>query len=324
MDLYLTTANNALEVLEKYGVAIIPSILGPDDCRQMLDLMWQFFETITRDMDLPLDRDDPATWNTLLELLPSHGMLFQHWGIGHAEFAWWVRQHPAVLAAFASIWKVQPQDLLVSFDGASFQAPPDRADNPTPNRGWGGPKHWFHSDQSLKRSNRECVQGWVTANEVGPGDSTLCVLEGSHKHHAELSKVFPSLVGSRDWVRYDDEVVSFLENKGCKNVRIICPPGSLVLWDSRTAHYGASPLRNRDNPKFRAVCYVCYLPRSTATPKDLKRKREIFQDGRSTPHWPNKGRVFGKAPQTYGKPLPNVSLPPPPILSNLGKKLAGF
>lgn len=326
MEKYITDLENVNSVLNQYGVAVIPRLINSDDCDTLFNKMWDFFEQITTSMPSPIDRNDSSTWNTLLELFPSHGMLFQHWGVGHAEFAWWIRQHPVVVDAFAKIWNVDKNELLVSFDGASFQAPPDRQGNPTPNRGWGSQKPWYHSDQSLKRNNRECIQGWITAKDVDEGDATLAVMAGSHVLHSEVAKKYPALVGTPDWVKFDDDVISFFAEKGCEPVRISCPAGSLVLWDSRTAHYGAPPLHGRTSPKFRAVVYVCYTPRSHTTPKNLERKKTYFNARRTTSHWPGKPKPFSVYPRTYGtKPLPPVVPPPnPPIISTFGRNLAGF
>ena len=43
-----------------------------------------------------------------------------------------------------------------------------------------------------------------------------------------------------------------------------------------------------------------------------------------TTHWPNKVSLFPKMPRTYGNPVPTVTDLPKPILTDLGKKLAGF
>jgi len=41
-------------------------------------------------------------------------------------------------------------------------------------------------------------------------------------------------------------------------------------------------------------------------------------------HNPCSGRLFGKNPQTYGKPIEPITQIERPILTDLGKKLAGF
>lgn len=318
-SLLSATPETANQVLEKYGVAVIPSILSDEKCKMLYSMMCQFFEEITAKADVPFQRNEPATYRTLLDLLPSHGMLFQWYGVGHAAFHWWLRQQPEVYSIFAGLWDTPAEDMLVSFDGASFQMLPEGE-----RRGRGRGKHWFHRDQSLKRHGRECVQGWVSALEVAPGDATLCVLTGSHLHSQEIAERYPHLVGSNDWVRLDDEMVAFLKSKGCEEVRIECPAGSLVLWDSRTIHYGASPATDPTCARARAVCYVCYLPRSMASAADLRKKQTAFTSQRTTTHWANRAKLFGAFPQTYGKKLPVLCDPSPPEMTPLGLRFAGF
>ena len=43
-----------------------------------------------------------------------------------------------------------------------------------------------------------------------------------------------------------------------------------------------------------------------------------------TTHWPTPVKLFPKSPRTYGGPVPNVTDLPKPVLTSLGKKLAGF
>ena len=98
-----------------------------------------------------------------------------------------------------------------------------------------------------------------------------------------------------------------MKYKECEKVRVACPKGSLVLWDSRTVHCGAEPLR-RTEPRIRSVIYLCYLPRSHATEANLRKKIKAFEDQRTTSHWPNKPKLFPLKPRTYGNPVP-VCLP---------------
>ena len=66
-------------------------------------------------------------------------------------------------------------------------------------------------------------------------------------------------------------------------------------------------------------------PRNLATQSNLNKKRKAFENKRLTSHWPHKIKLFPKKPQTYGNPLPqNLQAFPDPILTNLGRKLAGF
>jgi hypothetical protein len=82
-------------------------------------------------------------------------------------------------------------------------------------------------------------------------------------------------------------------------------------------------LKTRANPKFRAIIYLCYLPRSRATKRDVEKKKNALKEMRTTSHWANKAKMFGKVPWTRGKPLPSITPISPPILTELGKRLAG-
>jgi hypothetical protein len=48
-------------------------------------------------------------------------MLLQQWGVGHAQALWDLRQNPKIIDIFSKLWGVPAKELLVSFDGASFQ-----------------------------------------------------------------------------------------------------------------------------------------------------------------------------------------------------------
>jgi hypothetical protein len=51
-------------------------------------------------------------------------MLIQHWGVGHTQACWDVRQNIKIVEIFAYFWGCYPNDLLVSFDALSFNLPP--------------------------------------------------------------------------------------------------------------------------------------------------------------------------------------------------------
>lgn len=313
---YACTTETALETLRKYGVAIVPNVLSADECTAIVSGMWDFFEHLTSGWERPVRRDTPESWVGLFNLFPNHGMLWQHYACGNSQVAWDVRQNPKVVNVFARLWNAKIEDMLVSFDGISFAVPSE-----VTQRGWFH-KTWFHTDQSFTRNNFECVQGWVTGLDVGEGDATLAFYEGSHQYHAELAQRF-EIHDTSDWYKLTNEQELFLAER-CTAHRIACPKGSIVLWDSRTIHCGAGPIRGRIQPNYRAVVYVCYQPRAHATEKDLAKKRKVFEQQRMTSHWAIKSKMFGKAPRTYGKSLPLVTPISPPVLTELGRRLAGY
>ena len=56
----------------------------------------------------------------------------------------------------------------------------------------------------------------------------------------------------------------------------------------------------------------------------FKKKKKAFEEMRMTTHWPHKPKLFPKMPRTYGNVIPPVEDISPPVLTELGRKLAGF
>ena len=48
---YFTTLENLKNTLEEYGVAIIPSLLSEEECKEMEEGMWNTLETWTKDWE---------------------------------------------------------------------------------------------------------------------------------------------------------------------------------------------------------------------------------------------------------------------------------
>jgi hypothetical protein len=319
MDKYHATNASLKRTLDRYGVAIIPSVLNDTECERIVNGLWDFVELITSKWATPIDRRDERTWRSFYDTFPSHSMLMQHYGIGHAQVCWDARQNPKIVDSFASLWGCERENLLVSFDGASLHLPPE-----TTNRGYYRGNTWYHTDQSYTRNNFECVQAWVTGLDVNPGDATLSVLEGSHRYHRVVGEWF-KLTSKNDWYRLTREQEEcYVKDLGCRPVNITCPKGSVIFWDSRTIHCGIESRRNRREPNMRAVIYLCYTPRSLATENQLTKKRKACQELRTTSHWPHKIRQFSKLPHTYGKHLQPIVSIPQPILTPLGRLLAGY
>lgn len=314
---YHTTPEGIKETIAKYGVAIVPSVLDEGEISLMRDGMWDYLEHVTQNFEKPMSRDDSKTWVEYLKLYPKHSMLLQQYGVGQSQFVWDVRQNEKVVDIFSKIWERPKEDLLVSFDGASFHFPPEET-----NRGWYR-NTWYHTDQSYLRPDFECIQSWVTAYDVDPGDATLAFMESSNIYHEEFAQKF-EIKDKSDWYKHTREEQKFYEDKGCEEKKITCKEGSMVFWDSRTIHCGTEALRKRDEKKLRNVVYICMTPRERATEANLKKKRKAFENLRMTTHTPHKPKLFPVNPRTYGGPLPNVTQVPKPNLTSLGKRLAGY
>ena len=105
---------------------------------------------------------------------------------------------------------------------------------------------------------------------------------------------------------------------------ITCPAGSMVFWDSRAVHYGKGAIAGRSKSNFRAVAYLCYTPKAFATEDGLARKREAFSRKKTTNHCPHDPRMFPDKPRWCKTMKPKDVKLPPPVLTPLGRSLAGL
>jgi hypothetical protein len=316
---YHTTIDGVMKTISKYGIAIIPKLLDSTETSEMIDSMWTYLETVSKNFEIPIDRNYKTTWIQFKELWPMYHMQMQHWKIGHAQFVWNLRQNPKVLEVFSKIWGVSPEELLVSFDGASVHMPPEIT-----GIGWeqGIPK--LHCDQRLSNNDFECIQSWVTANDINPGDATIAFYERSHTLHKEFAETFNYSMKKDDWHALNDSERDFYTKRCGKYKSITCPAGSMVLWDSRLIHCGQRPLASRPSMNIRLVVFLCYMKRSCITKANLEKKKKAFNEMRMTSHWPCKVKLFGKKPYTRGNPLEDIRDISPPVLSSIGRRLAGF
>jgi len=317
---YCTDEKDILKMLDIYGVAIIPNLLNNNECEKINDGIWNYFEHVSKNWNndfTPIKRNDTKTWRNIYNLFPLHNHLFKHFGVGHSQICWDLRQNEKIINIFEKIWNCPKDDLLVSFDGFSFCLPPEIT-----NKGW---EHntWFHTDQSYLRNDFECVQSWITANDIEEGDGTLAIMEGSHQYHEEFKNKF-NINDSSDWYKLNSIEEKFYENKKCEYKKIKCPKGSLVLWDSRTIHYGANPVKKRKNPNFRSIIYLCYMKKELCSIKDIIKKQNMFHKKQTTNHWPCKPKANNKFPQTYGKKIPEILDIEEPNINNIGKNIAGL
>ena len=119
----------------------------------------------------------------LFKLFPKHSFLQQHFGVGHSQVVWDIRQNEKIAQLFADFWNVKKEELLVSFDGFSMGVPHE-----VTNRGYYRGRTWYHTDQSFTRNDFECVQSWVTGHDVNEGDATL-IFEGSRNYMEILEQI---------------------------------------------------------------------------------------------------------------------------------------
>ena len=327
---YCCTKETLRETIDKFGVAIIPNVLGEEECNAVVSGIWDFFEHITQEWKVPIKRGSipdqsergltgvTPGWLGFYKLYPMHSMLVQHWGVGHAQVSWDLRQNEKIIDIFAHFWQCEKKELLVSFDGLSFNLPPE-----VTKRGWNKQNTWYHTDQTFSQNEFQCIQSWVTGLDVNDGDATLSFMEGSNAFHKECGEKY-NIKDKKNWYKLSKEQEQFYLEKGCTYKNIMCPKGSLVFWDSRTIHCGIEASPSRAKPNFRAIVYLCYMPRKLCSAKNLEKKQKAFEELRATSHWPSKPTLFGRSPRTYGGELPVTKPVPKPKLNELGRVLAGY
>lgn len=331
----MSEVSNINKHLLEHGCVIVTGVLSPEECKEMQDGALAAMAEITKNMSVAFDSSDPSTWSALSNLLPLHGLIFQWYGTAHAPYMWALRQNPNVLRVFCEIYKCEPEDLLSSFDGVSIAAPAKRLPKT-------GTDKWFHVDNNPKdhgmdahgNYHRDTVQSWITSNNVGANDATLKLIPRSHQLAKELYEKFkPESKG--DFYILSEAELEYVKARGYEEVRVACPAGSMVLWDSRCIHQGARALVIHENPglgHFRNIAYVCMAPRKKCGSekelhKVLKKRVEAFETGRNTSHNPLRPKLFARGPRTYGRPMDNVThIPPLPKekLSSIGRRLVGY
>lgn len=316
-DLHFEPVPSWKHDLDERGYAIVKNVLNEKECEALVDGFWNFWNALSKD---DIKRHDKSTWKNIYKWFLNHGMLAQHFSIGHMPEIWAARANPKVLDVFETIWGTR--ELTCSIDGAATSLQPE-----VTNRGWHR-NHWLHLDQSPNRNTFECVQGWVTGHDIEEGDATLTVLEGSHLLHADFAKRFElnnDMKYKNDWFKLEKIHVDWYIEQGCVQRFIECPRGSMVLWESRTVHAGRAPIKGRLKPKNRIVAYISMMPNYMLSEKHAAKKREAVIRGRMTTHWAaSRVKLFNRLPRTYGKSLPDYDLIDPPFIPPRAAKLVGW
>jgi len=184
---------------------------------------------------------------------------------------------PGVLDTFAKIWGTE--DLLVSFDALNVTFP-NRKDIPR----LGG---WEHVDQSPFRRGCHCVQGILNLSPSGPEDGGLMAYPGSHRL---VDEFFDTMTEKSEWdmmdlFSFDEKQLQWFWERGVVPEKVCAEVGDLILWDSRTIHYGSVPTEKSD--QIRTAIYSTYTPARLASEETLAKKAEIFGNWGGTTHWPH-------------------------------------
>ncbi|KAF8846666.1 phytanoyl-CoA dioxygenase [Acephala macrosclerotiorum] len=235
-----------------------------------------------KSFDTELDFNKPETW--IKENLPYQSKIntFSTYGVVHEKFMWDARMEPGIVAAFAHLWGTD--ELLVSFDSLNITLPnrKDKERKPA----------WEHIDQSPLRRGMHCVQGIINLSPSGPDDGGLVVYPGSHKFNDEFfdTQTEKSSWKPRDLHMFEREQLEWFTAKGLKPLKVCADVGDLILWDSRTIHYGSEP--EESSNQIRTIIYATYTPARLASEESLERKRTVFKSWGGTTHWPHDNIVI--------------------------------
>ena len=278
----------AMRRLADDGFAVIENVLSPEKCVEYRTSIYAYLRNCGVDMD------DPTIKRAQYPNV--HGII-QQLEVGQCNGVWGVRQEETITDVFAEMFGTN--DLLVSFDGVCVMPPHHRDSG----------KRWLHVDQSHRKLGRHCIQGYInltTSHDECSG--SLMVIPRSHHRHTGFAQTL-SAPKAEDWYKFEEHELASLGD--AEPQRVYGGLGSLVLWDSRTAHQACAPSKQLPGPaRARCVVYVCYQPRAWLTKRGKKTKQAAFSDYRMTTHWPASAvRLFSKTWRTYGQPLP-VNLRP--------------
>ncbi|PYH92643.1 hypothetical protein BO71DRAFT_451253 [Aspergillus ellipticus CBS 707.79] len=262
--------------------------------------------------------DDPSTWTASNLPVQSKLITFDQYGVVHEKFMWDARLEPGVISAFAKIWETD--ELFVSFDSLNITFP-NRQDKP--------PRApWPHVDQSPFKRGLYCVQGIINLSSAGPEAGSLMCLPGSHALYDEFfdEHTDPATWETKDWRRFSEAEMGWWKAKGLSPMKVQAEPGDLILWDSRTLHWGGEPTSKSE--VIRTIIYASYSPARLASPEAIEDKKRVFGVYGATTHWAH-DNIFSR-PNTAR--LPDGSVDPRnrerpaemPDMTDQLKKLAGL
>ncbi|KAJ3293360.1 hypothetical protein HDU79_000396 [Rhizoclosmatium sp. JEL0117] len=315
---YDTTLENVSAALARDGVATIPGVISQEDCEHIRARIFSELEAVTKNR---FQFENPATWQQLRRDMNSlHRMLMQNYRLGHMQPIWDLRQTPSVVACFAKLWNVNPEDLITSFDGLSVLLP-------EPGKPYTAIDTFkLHLDQGKGSRGLESYQGFITLYPVTENDATLNVLEGSHELHDAYFKAHPneSSFALQNPDFYATKTRKSTKTIGCPNTYVLASAGSLVLWDSRTVHRGSAPALGHTPTTPRMVVYICMTPRAKASPAMMQKRIRVFEGLRMTGHLPHRVKMFGEEPRFRARPMTDFDLVGAPVLGRLGRRLVGY
>eukprot|EP01127_Copromyxa_protea_P020359 TRINITY_DN6814_c0_g1_i1.p1 TRINITY_DN6814_c0_g1~~TRINITY_DN6814_c0_g1_i1.p1 ORF type:complete len:439 (-),score=59.50 TRINITY_DN6814_c0_g1_i1:10-1326(-) len=267
-------AKEILKFFEEYGFVVVKDILTPLECEATID---EAFHTLSTNSGGAFQRDDPSTWDQWPSTgMSKYGQISR--APVFTPQAMMNRQNPRLHEAFSLFWnrgnpEVEIPDLLVSHDRLCIYRPtkdvlfPDGSIrnlarykipynihldiNPTQHAAedatvikerwealkYGQRTNHFITENNIGHHTYHCLQGVLNLADNLEEDGGFVCVPGWTKHYATWLEKNTDYLASIDTpsVQFDS---SHWLNKYAR--RISMRAGSIVIFDSRTAH-GAGP-----------------------------------------------------------------------------------
>jgi hypothetical protein len=255
------------------GYLVVEGAVGADACEAAVDAIARY---------VGLELDDPATWYS--HNLNAHGIVPLH----HAQAFWDLRQLPSVHEAFAAIY--QDEKLWVTFDRATFKAPPRPTDERIPMT----PVHWDCDPRAFRKVG---IQGVVYLRDTDAEQGAFACVPSVYKRLDE----WLSTHNSDAEIRRPDVSAEPL-------VKVGAPAGSLVMFHRLMPHTSAP----NESTRPRWVQYVG-MDREGSEEERVARVRDYLD--KMPPAWAIRQKVPGQQMPEPGAPA---------RLTVLGRKLVGL
>eukprot|EP00494_Astrolonche_serrata_P030255 UN30522 len=126
----------AVKYLENEGYVVFKQVLKKEEIETATNLFWKWLENLCPGVK----RDQPDTWNHKNWPADKDNGIISEYGVGQAEWTWYIRGRKKVKQAYSNIWDTDK--LLVSFGGGNIFRPWGYKSD------WKTKGGWWHVDQN--------------------------------------------------------------------------------------------------------------------------------------------------------------------------------
>jgi ectoine hydroxylase-related dioxygenase (phytanoyl-CoA dioxygenase family) len=246
-----------LQYLDEHGFVVIHNIIEKEDVEKATTMFKEEWCQVSPNFNW----DNTATWTTDNSPMVWGKSSVVYNGFGQSNSNWLLRTKSRVKEAFTHVYK--KNDLVASFDGFSLFIS-DTQKSPS----------WLHQDQ---RSNddRLSVQGILNTLKCDKFDAGFICVPKSHKNYIPPPH-------NKDWIMLP-------KNNPNKKLasKILTPPCSLILFNSKLIHANIGMSKNHPNGMHinRFSAYITFVPRERQSMDILKKRIAGYYSGVACSHW---------------------------------------